>query len=140
MCLHDGPGPRIGSGSRRLPEVTVSFRFVCKIFRFEKYETYETGFRKLKPVSRNFAKQFCEIKNSFRMIFTRILYERNSSANPKWHYRFEAHRGKKSRVSTLQSLLSIGELNRLRATCEEGEGNLSYLMPAFLPPSKCSDA
>ena len=47
---------------------------------------------------------------------------------------------KKSRVSTLQSLLSIGELNRLRATCEEGEGNLSYLMPAFLPPSKCSDA
>ena len=84
-------------GGINLPKVTVSFRFVYKIFRFEKYETYETGFRKLKPVSRNFAKQvafFCEIQNSLRMIFTRVLYERNSSVNPKWHHRFEAHRGK----------------------------------------------
>ena len=34
-------------------DVAVSFRFACYMFCFAKYETYETGFRMLKPVSRN---------------------------------------------------------------------------------------
>ena len=76
-------------------EVAVSFRFACKMSCFAKSETYETEFRMLKPVSRNTKFRetrsifFREIRNSFRMKFSRISYERNSSVNPRrnrWCY------------------------------------------------------
>ena len=51
----------------------VSFRMI--MLCFAKYETYETGFR-MQGVF------FREIRNSFCMKFSRILYERNSSVNP----------------------------------------------------------
>ena len=57
------------------------------MFCFKKYVTFETSFCMLKAGSRNkkFRETrsiFCEIRNWFRMKFSRILYERNSSVNP----------------------------------------------------------
>ena len=77
-------------------EVAVSFRFACKMSCFAKSETYETEFRMLRKasfekheISRNKEHFFREIRNSFRMKFSRISYERNSSVNPRrnrWCY------------------------------------------------------
>ena len=55
---------------------SVSFRMI--MLCFAKYETYETGFR-MQGVF------FREIRNSFCMKFSRILYERNSSVNPSFN-------------------------------------------------------
>ena len=53
--------------------IAVSFRFACKMFCFAKYDTYETGFHRLKPVSRN--TKFRETRSIFSRTTKLVLHE-----------------------------------------------------------------
>ena len=88
----------------------------------------------LKPVSRNTKFRetrtfFREIRNSFRIKFSRISYERNSSVNPSgmWHFSFNTG-------DTVVGPLRIGAKRRGSRVLDP----LKHVIHSILSPLTCS--